>query len=47
MSYWALQVADYGVKKGPADAQMFMGVGRRILEDLRTNKKAMYFGIAA
>jgi len=47
MSYWALQVADYGIKKGPADGKMFMGVGRRILEDLRTNKQAMFFGIAA
>lgn len=35
MSYWALQVADYGTSRGPADASMFIGVGRRILSDLK------------
>jgi hypothetical protein len=35
MSHWILQVADYGVKKGPQDASMFIGVGNRILNDLK------------
>ncbi len=45
MSYWALQVADYGVKCSPEKAQMFMGVGRRILGDLTNGRKTV--GVAA
>jgi hypothetical protein len=35
MSYWVLQVSDFGVKMGPDKAKMFMGVGRRILDDIK------------
>ncbi len=41
MSYWALQVADFGLKRSPEQGSMFIGVGRRLLEDLRAGKKAM------
>lgn len=35
MNFWAMQVADFGVKGGPVNAKMFIGVGRRILQDLK------------
>lgn len=35
MGYWSLQVADYGLRKSPADGAMFLGVGRRILSELK------------
>jgi hypothetical protein len=38
MNYWILQVADFGVKRGPNEAKMFIGVGQRILNDLNIDK---------
>jgi hypothetical protein len=38
MNYWILQVADFGVKRGPNEAKMFIGVGQRILNDLNMDK---------
>ncbi len=40
MNYWALQVADFGLKRSPKDGSMFMGVGRRILDDLKASQKS-------
>lgn len=36
MNYWVLQVSEFGVKMGPDKAKMFNGVGRRILDDLKS-----------
>ena len=37
MSYWILQVSDYGTKAGPDLLGKFLGVGRRIVSDLQSN----------
>jgi hypothetical protein len=31
-------VADFGVKRGPHETKMFIGVGQRILKDLNMDK---------
>jgi hypothetical protein len=34
MSYWVMQVADFGLKKSPQEARLFVGVGRGIIDAL-------------